>query len=259
MSGKVVVHIGTAKTGSSSLQRFLAINRKALNECGWDYPDLNHTFNSEIPYTSRWMNGGKTYLLNGDKKRFDSYLKEIDLIYEKYNVIISDEAIFGYGQSFVKSLQQRYRDISLVVYLRRQDTRIEAENAQLIKASIVDQNWVKEGYDVMPLNSYVDKLLKERCTRFFYSERLNEFVKIVGKSNLSVNTYEEAKNAGLYRHFISVLGLDYEGFESPQNCNLSLSVLDTEAKRRLNVFLREQSIPIYRAINDEYRRVIIRE
>lgn len=39
---RLVLHFGMPKTGTTSLQRFLAENRKQLENYGWTYPDFRY-------------------------------------------------------------------------------------------------------------------------------------------------------------------------------------------------------------------------
>lgn len=41
MSKRIVLHIGSNKTGTSSIQRMLLENRDVLQKSGWDYPDFH--------------------------------------------------------------------------------------------------------------------------------------------------------------------------------------------------------------------------
>lgn len=40
---KLILHIGTQKTGTSSLQTFLTKNRKILDKYGWSYPEFRYS------------------------------------------------------------------------------------------------------------------------------------------------------------------------------------------------------------------------
>ena len=80
---KLVIHIGSPKTWTSSIQSFLSENEGILNEQGWSYPDTYSKWNAIIGETSSYtverrkqVNGQLLYEVFGamDKELSDKYI-----------------------------------------------------------------------------------------------------------------------------------------------------------------------------------------
>lgn len=135
----VVLHIGQPKTGTSSIQRFLHHNKKALETLGYCY----HTYDEQIETTQQGS------ILS--KKGFDFYnhsdqllklftqpqqVKEsIEKLVQRaidrklHTLIISSELLFDgvFQQKHIEALVQMInRPITAVVFLKRPDLYIES-------------------------------------------------------------------------------------------------------------------------------------
>ena len=89
----LLLHIGTQKTGTSSLQKFLHDNNANLIKRGWIYPQLK----SDEDYNETIINGISllSSFLQEDDETFDKNMQSILAFLKKYNVIISYEVIWN--------------------------------------------------------------------------------------------------------------------------------------------------------------------
>ena len=126
---KLYLHIGTHKTGTTSIQKFLARNRNKLLDLGYLYPLSGRVKALSIAHhklswgvmrakrfrrvTGRWEELGQEW-----KKLHKEIANE-----KKENVIISAEDFSNLNANTISALQKRLSryDTKIVIYLRRQD------------------------------------------------------------------------------------------------------------------------------------------
>ncbi len=255
---KLIVHIGMTKTGTSTLQKFLALNHEALREQGYSYPDTSHNFkNKEVAEAGRYNNGGFVPFIRGLReadwnKTFIGGQEMIRRELENHNVLLVDECITDIrcntlerkGEDYICYLKETYGNVHIIVYLRRQDTHFESAWAQKVKGS--DNTFPsRERYRIdAAIEEIYKKLMDDIGDRssdnmwswcYYYYPRLRRMEEIVGAENLHVYTYEEAKEYGLCRHFIEcALQLPMQSFLQTADSNVTPSAMATEVKRRLN-------------------------
>lgn len=129
------LHIGTGKTGSTSIQRLLFKNRKLLSEEGFFISDSVRNGTPELPQLGRTDSeienspffkkqsefSDPTQLIADFKKKFSSLFLE----HPHQKVIISNEVLFSLSEQglnrIVNYLSGYFDEIKLIVYLRRQD------------------------------------------------------------------------------------------------------------------------------------------
>lgn len=245
---ELIIHIGMCKAGSSSIQKFLASNENILRKHGYRYADYNNSFLSErVQESEKFINGMMYTFLHGEKKgdnfekkKWEDFLKRLEVDLSKSNVILSDEAIFAAaaGKDYMACLKSRFRAhrIKCVVYLRRQDMHMESHRTQKIKAfKDIYKRSDSQRVSSMSMGDYCGYCLEHKITFYEYDTYLREFEEIVGKENMAVYTYEDACEYGLCRHFAEqVIKICYRELQENKRVNVSLSPMDTEVKRKLN-------------------------
>lgn len=157
----VVIHLGMAKTGTSSLQYLLAANREVLLRHGVLYPTTpgraRHTrlgmfvkSDDELVRTPAWHRMGKP-----DPRRFRRRFRR-RLLAEiaeaaPARVVLSDEALFGLDPESIVRLRRLTERIGgpvrVVVYLRRQDDHVVSRYQQEVKTGETRRlaQWIAEG------------------------------------------------------------------------------------------------------------------
>lgn len=241
------LHIGTPKTATSSIQKFLGMNRSALEACGYVYPISPHRF----PRVHKNRNG---HLLIARVEKEDGtrdkeaerayYADGLALIlkcFEQYdNVIMSDESIWFYSAYVHKGFFKRLASdaaahgfqIRVIVYLRRQDQYMESRWNQSVKRKTAMPA------AVLPFEDYLARCQVKEQRTLLYGTRLDQIADIIGRENVIVRRFDRADwTDGLITHdFLTQLGLTKtEGFtELQEPANLRMEKNETELKRLLN-------------------------
>ena len=116
---RLILHAGTPKTGTSSLQRVLADNRQELAEEGWWYPPPSEPDDPKHQAVNNLLRGG-------DERAFVAYLEDAlrTMPDNTHTVLLSTEGIFNhwwdYGQRSKGLLRQLAAlfDFELCVWFR---------------------------------------------------------------------------------------------------------------------------------------------
>ncbi len=237
------IHIGCPKTGTTSLQYFCNENKEILSENGIYFPVFEQKYSNVNPYRNghfliahQFDSSGKIDILK-EKQIFRFNMDHILHMFSEYdNILLSDEALWAahfYKKNLWKTLhtealRNNFR-VKIIIYLRRQDTLLNAMWNQKIKKSqkkYRSMTW-KEIINVKPPVVYLN-----------YEEGLNEIANELGEENLIVRRYGEKyfKNGSIYDDFLSTLGLcltdDYTISTFDRNTRLSAN--STEIQRLLN-------------------------
>ncbi len=124
---RIVVHIGLERTGSSAIQRFMAMNRVALRVMGVRYPRQLHP--DETPRDKHYDLAAA--LLGDGSRAAGADLDAAETVFEHYLAeagrhrltVLSDEKLGSPAPHVAARLAPRVgnRDTRIVVYLRRQD------------------------------------------------------------------------------------------------------------------------------------------
>ena len=143
------IHIGCPKTGTTSLQYFCGENKEILAENGVYFPVFEQKYNNVNPFRNghflmahRYDSSGKINLLE-EKQIFRFNMDHILHMFSKYdNILLSDEALWSahfYKKKLWKTLQREALrnnfTVRIIIYLRRQDTLLNAMWNQKIKKS----------------------------------------------------------------------------------------------------------------------------
>lgn len=230
MSSTLLIHVGMMKTGTTALQKYLFDNTVVLEKQGWSYPILD----SNIVSTKRFIDirerGGNGHFLYGARQVVDTKSEnwnngwDIILRCLKHkNVIVSSELItIEDAEIFLKCALEKYNNIKVVIYLRRQDRWVESCYNENVKTNHISEGI--KGYTVLEEKAH-------------YLQQLDLISRIVGKENLIVRVYEKQQlvNNDIVADFLSVLGLKFEGdFRGNGLINPSLRGNYFEIKRHIN-------------------------
>ncbi|EDP3961808.1 TPA: hypothetical protein ACH6H0_001479, partial [Campylobacter jejuni] len=232
------VHIGIAKTGTTSIQNFLQQNYELLLKAGFLYPKLLHGV--EEQYSREWTQHRELAfiikatkvrgLTKNEEEKINLFRKEIS---GSKNVIISsevlhdsliDEGYISHCRNFLHDLG--FEKIKIVVYLREPADLFQSICSQSIK-NCYDENVCFK----LPEESAI---LDHRCS---HAKTLSNWGKIFGKDNLIVKLFDKHEfiEQDLLKDFISCLNIPWNNkFIIPAKTNESLDVIGCEILRRVN-------------------------
>jgi len=209
-SPDLVLHLGTGKAGSSSIQFFLRDNRERLAERGILYPrspgggrhvqlGLFAKPYAELVTSPEWARIKQTDPAKFRRRFRRRLLAEIEQS-GLSRVLLSDEILFGASPPTLRRLAEFTEAVArsrrLVVYLRRQDDHMVSRYQQGVKIGWVERlsEWARE--DMSDLYDYRARL--ERHRRLF------------APATVVVRRFEPAgfADGSLFQDFLDAAGVD---------------------------------------------------
>ena len=229
----IYLHIGTAKTGTTSLQRFFTINKKVFAKKGFVYPPMPFAFKDAADernahFLTMWNTEDK----KGRWEKGFSVVK--DALAEYENVILSDEQLWivqpeeGFWEKVLDEVKKLGAQLKVIVYLRPQDQMAESHWNQRVKGRPKLSETFSEflnggGYNFFPLD---------------YGKTVDWVAEHVGRDNLTVRVFEAQQFVGgsLFADFLEILGLGLsDEYKQPAHVsNVRLPDNVVEIKRLIN-------------------------
>lgn len=210
MDKKLFLHIGTGKTGTSAIQKYLYENEAILNDYNFTYCKTGIVENNHHLLCRNY--GRKDEIIQEDISNNLVYLNEEIRISKFKNHIISSEYFPGLFPEEIAELSKKIEaEIIPVLYIRRQDLLVESWYAQLVKAhrvrypikglceDLVNKNVLN--YELLIKNWQSINTSESIIVRAFQKEKLykgsvvNDFLKSVCPSfDHRVRFFEENKS-----------------------------------------------------------------
>lgn len=237
------VHIGTPKTGTTSIQQFCTKNADVLRKKGYCYP----TSFFRYPVVAAARNGhflvGTVKDENGhrckerEKQNYQEGMEQVQNLFVEFDkIILSDEAIWRamdlYRKDLWADLQQEAKKggfgIKVIVYLRRQDKLIGSIWNQSVKSlpTLTEKR----------IDDYLQEINTE--VRLDYWGKIERLASILGKENIIVRRFDREGFVGgtIYADFLEAIDLAWtDEYQVQQNVhNLGLSGNPVEIKRIIN-------------------------
>ena len=231
---RLILHIGTSKTGTSALQEFFAQNRLLLEEAGVGYYQPSRPFYPMGAGNGVFLFRGVADSITG-KYRFqkqEDYAREFDAFVKyasaRQTVLLSSEDFWQYGcenRAFWPLLRDKATGafgadvaIDLVVYLRRQDLFLYSRWKQDIKGSTTlrmgFRGWLERG---------MSRQMED------YRRHLDKLSDVFGQKSVIVRRYakDEDDEWDIFKDFCQAAGLswteNYARPAGPQNPSVSLA------------------------------------
>lgn len=248
---ELYIHIGQPKTGTSALQTFCTINREALREAGIYYPIFDGDYAIREKNYAMAGNAYSMKMLACPREQFGEsqirYMEEVRKLFDEAQcVLLSAERLWGTDSWLYRNVRDFIGEkfnikIKIIVYLRRQDERIESSWNQ----------WIKAGTYYKSCAEYA----KEARIEYDYYLHLKMISDVIGKENMIVRIYNPdsfTADRNIYKDFMSIFGLaDISAFQQPQfQVNPSLGKNLVEIKRIFN------AIPSSLILDDEFRKIL---
>lgn len=238
------IHIGTAKTGTTSIQNFCGLNREKLKEQGVLYPIMNYHYERKsVNRNGHFLIG--TIKENGtrnkekEKQVFNSEMQYIVDCFKDYDtILISDESIWwatatrrkGLWKDLKKHSEQHNYQIKVIVYLRRQDQYMMSRYNQKLKTDFIASTQSFDEY-------FADMNGRFKCV-MNYRDRIDNIAKSISKENVIVKRFDRNYfyNGDLNQDFLHILGVKVDdSFQQlKETANTGISVQSGEIKRVLN-------------------------
>lgn len=242
-----ILHIGVEKTGTTTIQEFLHLNRKLLAEQGIWFPGFfgkrnhhqlavycNDSLRSNQFTRQKGLDDPESFM--EWKKNFKiSFQQEMEKSSGRYDQILFSSEHFSSQLkdsteiASIRALLEEYiSSFKVIIYIRRQD----------LLASSMISNAAKAGLSTgLPTGNEIG------ARRFYnYRRLLKKWSEVFGKENIRLRVFEKEQltNQDLLQDFIQQAGIRQdEKFRLPLRMNTSLSATATEA-----AWLFNQKFPI---------------
>ena len=229
------LHIGTSKTGTKSIQKFLEYNRENLKSQTFLYPNYNDVFNRRSFVKA---------LLNGDIKKITGFIKEIikQTDSNTKNIIFSHEALYfqlfeyQYVSKNLLLALSSICQIKIIVFLRPQPDFIES----LYKQYIIN---CPKKYP-LSINKYIE--LEKTKLNLDYNKSLEIFENDFGIKTISIFNY----NKNIISSFCNYLNFNNNNNDefyihtsiSKKQTNIIKFFIPTIPNRLRKIFIRFISI-----------------
>ncbi len=239
---KAFLHIGTEKTGTTTIQHFLAKNRKFLLEDGFFYPrslgQQNHVKLAVYAMAINKVQDRQRLGITEPEKVIQFRDKCQKNLAEELNntktnkVILSNEHCSSRLVSIeeielLKSfLGKFFEDIKIIIYLRRQDKFLLSTYSTAVKCgytrrfSIPSEQVIKKRYD--------------------YWNILKKWESVFGKENIVVKVFERNQmlEGNLFKDFTNILGININNrYQITPILNESLDIYCLEFLRLVNYYI----------------------
>jgi hypothetical protein len=244
-SGKpidLVLHIGSTKTGSSSIQYFLGDNRERLADLGHLYPQTAERTRlnrvglliksdadlEDTPLYRRQKQSDPAAFKRDFRGKLIREITESGLS----RVLLSDEVLYHHPDPPALGRLRRLTDelatsLRLVVYLRRQDDHLISNY----------QQQVKDGAEIRRIDEFVHQ---DTLFRYDYAARLRTWERILEPDEFVVRRYEKDSfvDGSLVQDFLHAAEMDVrvEDLAQVPQHNESLDAESVEFLRLFNLY-----------------------
>jgi hypothetical protein len=214
MKKNLYLHIGTHKTGSTSIQHFLKDNTSILKSHGYYYPTegayyyppeasaslLAHAVLNRRPeYIGNTPIDHDACVNDIQKSILQSGAENIIVSSEHFSHAHTDNAVQKISDVFLSL----FENIIVIIYLRRQDLRLESMYAQ----------GVKTGSITMEFNDYLNA-----SAGWNYYDLLKPWINIFGLKNIVIRPFENSQFFGnsLINDFMHLINCEIPIIDSPK-------------------------------------------
>lgn len=240
---RLYLHIGTPKTGTTSIQNFCHDNIDILHAYGYDYPDLPYRYAKANKLRNGHFLAGYLHDEEGnrDYEKEDRRIREafanLKERFARYDhIILSDEGIWNRSLKEDCRIWQKVQEevrtgdfaITVIVYLHPQYDYLYSWWNQRVKQGMcpeADLTWE-------------EMLARDGVIELDYYNVLQHISEFVGKENIIVRIFDrkEFVDGSLYKDFVQCVGLPHreDYFLSKERHNTSLTHNNGEIKRILN-------------------------
>lgn len=202
MSPDLLVHAGTPKTGTSTIQRFLSANAGRLLCRGVLFPSAGRRYGGHHAIARHYRDAEDHWIERVDRRAlFDQLHREEDAEKPR-ETLLSSEAFWGLSRGAEFARDFAGRKIRVVIYLRRQDHFLESRYAFHKKMGVAPE----------PPEEYRKKYARS----VNYREKLDAWASVVGRENVIVAPFERRQlNGGIEGPIFDALSIGQREFFKP--------------------------------------------
>ena len=240
---KAIIHIGTQKTGTTTIQSFLDLNRAALSSQGIRYEPFTPRNIAQMELgLAAIVRAGETLEVMGKRRAIgvkgrDSQRAFVDRLearlrtgvaqWPEHSFVASSEQIHAwcYSPARVAALHDFltgiFDSVRYVVYYRRQEDFMLSTYSETIRRG-----------EMQTLDEHIDTMID----KMNFNRRVRMWTDVVGAGNLTVRLFDPAlmPNRDLLDDFCAQTGIDRGPLQTPPRKNESLSVEEIALYRHLN-------------------------
>ena len=240
---KAIIHIGTQKTGTTTIQSFLNLNRSALSSQGIRYEPFTPRNIAQMELgLAAIVRAGDTLEVMGKRhamgvKGRDSQVAFVDRLekrlrdgvaeWPEHTFLASSEQIHAwcYNPPRIRALHAFlsgiFDSVRYVVYYRSQEEFMLSTYSENIRRG-----------EMLTLDAHIDDMIG----KMNFNRRVRMWTDAVGAENLTVRLFDPAlmPNRDLLDDFCAQTGVDRAPLQTPPRKNESLSVEEIALYRDLN-------------------------
>lgn len=243
------LHIGSPKTGTTTIQHFCIANQDTFIKKGYCFPSMPFHYKFRANACNGFFLTGKYIDDDGQRNRqkeeenFNTGMKILEDTFLEYNnIILTDEGIWNNfflrkgirkkSELILESAKRCGYQIKIVVYLRRQADYVLSWYNQLIKHS------ASKKLNCLSWEEYINNYNKYIAVD--YNKYLRQLEKFFGKENIIVRRFEKKHfyNNSLTDDFLYSIGLqkdeDFIDSEEISSQNFGISENACDIKRIIN-------------------------
>lgn len=206
---KLILHIGSHKTGTTAIQKGLLENKNRLEKEGLNlFHELPNGYNYRTGSCSAWIS------FKGKKANFKPSLN-LNIFNRlsklEGNHILSSEEFFWFSdkediKNLVNHFKTIYSEIKIIMYIRRQDKQLLSHYQQGFKYQHSSARQFF-GSNITPLpkyEAYFDSYLN-------YFEKAEAWAENIGESNIAVRLFESSQffQGDIVSDFFNCIGADF--------------------------------------------------
>lgn len=254
---KLILHAGTPKTGTTSLQVYLTKKQRKLRHKGILYPNCTH--NTDAP-KHQWFE--KNLVRIHPQNFLDNFvqiLKEVDE--NTHTILLSSEGIYNHWWDFTEESNQllkalnKHFEINVWVWFRDPLDFAESFYKQCLRNPVI-QSITCYGKDLSFAETLADPWFKKRLD---YMGFINDCEKLFGDSSVTVFKYQE----DTVQIVSQLLGLSTPHDNPTPRQNPSMNNLTADLYRvlnRLNLSAKdkEKFVPHVKTLNAEIKPYLSR-
>lgn len=227
MKKTIYLHTGFPKTGTTSIQEFLSINKNELEKHSILYPEID---TSHLQPNGKHILVQKPHACKNTNEMLENWNKIKKIINNSNDekIIISEEG-FTLFQDFnnwdMLKIKEEF-NVKVICYYRRSVDEICSQYAQNSKSYIFKNK--------IPFEKFIKehKIIKDGIPNIY------KFSNMFGKDNIIIRPYdkEQWKDGSIISDFMNILDVDnIESFKISTPANPSLSREEADIARKVNI------------------------